>query len=570
MRKKYSASVLILLTLLLFLGACSSFPPPDENRLFRRFTMDLFRQEAAADTVTLHYTLENPESFGIQEPPVSLGTFRTSGSSYGAGLENCLALLDRFRYKKLNRQNQLTYDVLKYTLETALEGSAYPLYDEPLCPLTGVQAQLPVLLSEYSFRSPRDLDTYLSLLESIPDYFDSLIAFEQAKSRAGLFMSSRNARAIILECSTFTAQGKDHYLYSSFRSRLEDVGGLSDTQKEAYIAGHDRIIKTCVFPSYNRLAAALSALKNTGRSQNGLCYLPDGKRYYEFIVRRDTGSSRTIPQLQNLTREQIQEDLAAMQSVAAGTDSTGFLLPDTAPESIVASLEASASGYFPPLPDVNIEIKYVDKEMEEFLSPAFYLVPPLDHQTDNVIYINRGHLPDDLTLYTTLAHEGYPGHLFQHVYYASTGPDPLRTLLSFGGYTEGWATYVEMLSYYFTDLEPDQALLEQRNASVILGLYALADMGIHYDGWTLSETAALFGAFGIKDTGTLEEIYDLITADPGNYLKYYIGYAEFLDLKRTAVKEWGKDFSQKKFHKIILDTGPAPFSVLEQAVRMAS
>lgn len=175
-------------------------------------------------------------------------------------------------------------------------------------------------------------------------------------------------------------------------------------------------------------------------------------------------------------------------------------------------------------------------------------------------------MPDNLTLFTTLAHEGYPGHLYQTVYYSATNPDSIRSLLSFGGYTEGWATYSEMLSYYFAPLSDEQATLMQRNSSVILGLYALADMGIHYDGWTLLDTVSFFRDYGIQDTKTIEEIYNLIIADPGNYLKYYIGYVEFLELKKKAIEKWGDDFSQERFHKAILETGPAPFDILEEYV----
>ena len=173
------------------------------------------------------------------------------------------------------------------------------------------------------------------------------------------------------------------------------------------------------------------------------------------------------------------------------------------------------------------------------------------------------------SLFTTLAHEGYPGHLYQTVYYSATKHPPIRDLLSFGGYTEGWATYCEMLSYYYSPLSHDMATLLQHNASVILGLYALADMGIHYDGWTLAETVAFFRTYGITNEKTIEDIFDLIVADPGNYLKYYIGYVEFLELKKLAIKTWGDDFTQNQFHQCILDTGPAPFEILQKQIKNA-
>ena len=204
--------------------------------------------------------------------------------------------------------------------------------------------------------------------------------------------------------------------------------------------------------------------------------------------------------------------------------------------------------------------------MVEYFRPAFYMIPAIDNAKENVIYLNPGHMPDDLSLFTTLAHEGYPGHLYQTVYFNAAQPDPIRSLLNFGGYTEGWATYSEMLSYYFAPIEKEQATLMQRNNSVLLGLYALADMGIHYDGWTLLDTVSFFRSYGITDTEAIEEIYDLILSDPANYLKYYIGYVEFLELKKEAIEKWGKDFSQERFHQAVLDVGPAPFELIREYI----
>lgn len=223
-------------------------------------------------------------------------------------------------------------------------------------------------------------------------------------------------------------------------------------------------------------------------------------------------------------------------------------------------------GIFPEPPDADVQIKYVQKSLEEYLSPAFYMIPAIDNTQNNVIYINAGHIPDDLSLFTTLAHEGYPGHLYQNVYYMNQNPDPIRCLLGYGGYTEGWATYSEMMSYYFAPVPKENAVIMQKNTSILLGLYALADMGIHYDGWDLSDTIDFFSNYGITGSDTVSEIYNLIISDPANYLKYYIGYLEFLELKKYAIKEWGDDFTQERFHRIVLETGPAPFKILRRQI----
>lgn len=578
MRKKISAVILLLIfTSLVFFFACSG-SSRQVNAGFDNFTDELFRQEVQTNAITMHYTLKDPDTYGIHSMPNTLGTYSTDSSAACVFAENCLAVLRKYKYSLLSDENKLTYDILENYLETALEGAPYTLYDEPLSPMTGAQAQLPVLLSEYRFYSVNDIDTYLTLLENIPEYMDSLISFEQAKSDAGLFMASYTADDIIKECNSFVLMGNTNYLYSTFNSRIEEIEDLSQEAKDTYIAKNEELIENAVFPAYTNLKNALSALRTTGKNQNGLCYLPDGTGYYEYLVKSETGSSRSITELQDLTRAQMTEDLTVMQEILTSgkyntntqdneiQETSALILEDSNPAAILNELKNKLDGTFPEAPQVNTQIKYVQKEMEEYLSPAFYMVPAIDNTENNIIYINQGHIPDDLELYTTLAHEGYPGHLYQTVYFASTDPAPIRSILNFGGYTEGWATYSEMASYYYTSLDKSTATLLQRNSSVILGLYALADMGIHYDGWSLLDTVSFFREYGITDNETIENIYDLIIADPANYLKYYIGYVEFLELKRGAIEQWGEDFSQKRFHKAVLDIGPAPFDILRKYV----
>lgn len=567
MRKRLSLILTTLfLAVLIGLVSCNSGSSKKENKAFQDYTNNLFCQEVSSNTISLHYTLENPSSYGIDQAFVTFGNCTTDTDAICASAENALAVLHSYNRNQLSSENKLTYDVLESYLNLSLEEAYYALYEEPLAPLTGTQAQLPVLLSEYQFKSKSDIETYLKLLTTLPDYFQSIIDFEQAKSDAGLFMPSYSADDIIKECNAFVKMGENNYLYSSFTERLKQMN-LENTDYETYQQQNKEYIEKYIFPSYSQLASALQDLRTTGSNNNGLCYYSGGKSYYELVVKRETGSNRTVGELKKLTESQMKEDLTAMQEILADKSTETFSstepkLNDTDPSAILSELKSKLDGSFPAPPDVTTKIKYVQKSMEEYLSPAFYMVPAIDNTSDNVIYINQGHMQDDLALYTTLAHEGYPGHLYQTVYFQSLKPDPIRSLLNFGGYTEGWATYCEMLSYYYAPIPKEQAVLMQRNTSVILGLYALADMGIHYDGWTLMDAVSFFRQYGITDNNTIESIYDLIISDPANYLKYYIGYLEFLELKKEAIEKWGDAFTQENFHKEILEIGPAPFDVL--------
>ena len=552
---------------ILLLSGCQSETSAGQNRQFRQFTKQLFCQELSSNTISLHYTLKNPKEYDIRENEVTFGTFPTDNKNLLASVENLEEVLKTFDYNKLSVENSLTYDVLKCYLNMTERDAEYILYDEPMGLVSGVQTQLPVILSEYPFYEQSDVDTYLQLMKTTPEYFASLLKFEQKKSKAGLFMSDKMAEQVIEQCKAFRDMGENNYLYSTFAERVQTVTSLSDKQKSDYIQKNARMMKAYVLPAYDNLICAIEKLKGSGKNEQGLCYLPKGKDYYEQVVEASTGSTRSVEEIRDMTRRQMTEDLEAMERVMKISEKEVNASIPQNPTSILQDLQTKISTSFPKLPDTTYEVKYVPKAMQEHLSPAFYMIPAIDAYNENVIYVNEAQIGNNtMALFTTLAHEGYPGHLYQTVYFANTNPDPIRTVLNFGGYVEGWATYAEMCSYYLAPLTKDQATLLQKNSSIVLGLYTLADIGIHYDGWSREDAVAFYKKYGIGDEDNVNRIYDLILGSPGNYLKYYVGYVEFLELKKDWVKEYGSQASQKEFHKAVLDIGPAPFKVVEKYI----
>lgn len=551
---------------ILLLSGCQSETSAGQNRQFRQFTKQLFCQELSSNTISLHYTLKNPKEYDIRENEVTFGTFPTDNKNLLAAVENLEGVLKTFDYNKLSVENSLTYDILKCYLNMTERDAEYILYDEPMGLVSGVQTQLPVILSEYPFYEQSDVDTYLQLMKTTPEYFASLLKFEQKKSKAGLFMSDKMAEQVIEQCKAFRDMGENNYLYSTFAERVCTVTPLSDKQKSDYIQKNARMMKEYVLPAYDNLICTIEKLKGSGKNEQGLCYLPKGKDYYEQVVEASTGSTRSVEEIRDMTRRQMTEDLEAMERVMKISEKEVNASIPQNPTSILQDLQTKILTSFPELPDTTYEVKYVPKAMQEHLSPAFYMIPAIDAYNENVIYVNEAQIGNTMALFTTLAHEGYPGHLYQTVYFANTNPDPIRTILNFGGYVEGWATYAEMCSYYLAPLTKDQATLLQKNSSIVLGLYTLADIGIHYDGWSRENAIAFYKKYGIGDEDNINRIYDLILGSPGNYLKYYVGYVEFLELKKDWVKEYGSQASQKEFHKAVLDVGPAPFKVVEKYI----
>lgn len=567
--KIHKKFLFLTLACIIFITACGKISiPTNANTAFRNFTLCFFQQEVASNTINLHYSLQEPAKYGIVEFPITLGSYDMSEVATLASIENWESALHKFSPNALSEENKLTYDILSHYFETLRQDVSYHLYQEPLSPVTGIHAQLPVLLAEYQLNNQKDAETYLSLLKTLPNYFASLARFEQQKSSVGLFMSDAVADEVIAQCNAFVAMDDENYLLSTFEERVKNIEKLTTEDQKKLIQENKDTIKSFVLPAYESLAGSIASLKGTGTNTQGLCKFPEGKEYYSHLVASETGSNRTISELKELINAQILSDLQDSRNVLSENPN---ILEETdsiteSPETILQSLQSKISKAFPLSAEVNVNVKYVPTALEEYLSPAFYLIPAIDNFSENTIYINQGHSLTDINLFTTLAHEGYPGHLYQTTYFASTDPDPVRSLLGYSGYVEGWATYAEMCSYYLSPLSKPHASLLQKNNSIILGLYAAADIGIHYDGWTLEDTVKHFATYGIDDEAVIADIYNYILGDPANYLKYYVGYVEILELKKKYMNQKGQDFSQKEFHKELLEVGPAPFEVVRKYV----
>lgn len=570
-RKKQCVSIVcsisILFSSIFFLNGCEATFLEEkksskevENERFTSFTEKLFYKEVAASQISLHYTLKEPEAYGIDKADTAYGTIQTDSTQIKTAAENIQQALYAFSYEKLNVKNKITYDLLKQYLRSLREEADYLYYEEPLNTVNGVQTQIPIVLSEYQFYDRTDVEAYLDVLSETRDYFQQIIAFEREKADNGLFLSDEMADQVLEQCNAFLAMGNGNYLYSTFVSRIGELQELSEKEKSDYIQQNARQMEEQVYPAYEDLIQAVKELKGKGTNEKGLCYFPEGRKYYEWYIQQSVGVTDTIQELEQLTRRQISEDITGMEEAVNEAKQAAAILEDGKAERILEKLKKGIGTAFPEIPKTSLRIKYVPEEMQEHLSPAFYMIPAIDYTEENVIYVNQIQMRDDLALFTTLAHEGYPGHLYQTIFFESTNPDPVRSILNFGGYVEGWATYAEMCSYYLMPLSKTQAAILQKNSSVILALYALADMGIHYEGWSRMDTVEFYARYGIKDAKTIDKIYNLILGSPGNYLKYYIGYIKFLELKKEWIKSGNQ--SQKEFHKAVLSVGPAPFEIV--------
>lgn len=603
--KKFFIPLLFLICFLTFLVVRTLTYSYFINRRFRACTNTIFTTDISGNPLNLHYTLAYPESSGIKDYSLSLGTFDpTQLSGQKILLENRRTMINAFPARDLSPDNRLTQQILSLYYETQLLPARQYLLDEALSPSLGTQAQLPILLAEYTFRKEDDVRNYLKLLTSVDSYLESILSFEKLKAQNGTFMSDATADRIISQCSAFIKDPDDNYLASVFSEKIQSLSGISEQKKAAYQKLHNQILTGQVLPAYQSLIDGLYLLKGSGKNPGGLCQFAGGKAYYEYLIKSSCGIYDTVPEIQSRLIHQFQTDLSlATKLMGSSTATPSFakdvFLPiskaetgtpsgifsfsaglidaasglsftstpsaaETSPEQILEDLQKQIQTDFPAVPSTSYEVKYVHPDLEEHLSPAFYLTPPIDTLSPNDIYINRHANMSGLELYTTLAHEGFPGHLYQTITFASSAPDPVRYLPAMGGYVEGWATYAESFAYTYYQPDSTDGQLAWLNRSLNLCMMSLLDTVIHYNSWNQERCATFLSQLGITDNTIQKEIYQVIVEDPANYLKYYLGYLQFLDLQQEVRELAGDAFHLHSFHQKVLSAGPCQFPILKQ------
>lgn len=585
-----------------------------ENSRFESFTENLFRAEVSANTLTLHYALADPASQGIKKSAVSLGTVSSDAASAEETARLCQNYekqLKNFHYSRLSKDNQLTLDMLLLYFHTRASLGKNYILDEPLGPSLGIQAQLPVLLAEYAFYTKEDISDYLKLLGTIKPYFQSILDFEKEKISSGCFMSNTTLDRILKQCSSFIQNPDSNYMDDIFAQKLKTFSNpkLSQKDQEELCTYHHKLIIQQVIPAYQELVSGLKTLRGSGKNSRGLAYFEGGRAYYLYLLQSQTGTYVPVKKIEQRLSAQLLKDYEEIQTLLKSDPSLASSLSQYStaitltPSQMLEKLPSLMAGDFPELKNTTYELRSVHESMKSFLSPAFYLTPPVDTGSPNVIYINNSGRSTSLELFGTLAHEGFPGHLYQTVSFSRSKPANIRYLITSSGYVEGWATYVESYAYQYaaslmTNLSRNSASsdfhdsdisgtsdtsgkssisnmssasnatrLAWLNRSMNLCIYSLIDIGIHYRGWEQARVAAFLKAFGITNASAASEIYQYIVETPGNYLKYYWGYLNFLDLKKSCQNSMGADFDLKKFHRKIMEIGPVQFPILEKYLK---
>lgn len=548
---------------------------------FSVFLDEFFQEYATADSLSFHYTVSHPEELNLELPAPSLGQFsKESLLASNNTAAHYLTRLQSFSKESLTTDEQFTYDLVGYALMQSILPEEALLYDSPLGPTTGLQTQLPVLLAEYRFSSLKDVEDYFLLLEDMPRYFSQLCDFERARSAAGTGSCAEVLSRILLQCKAFVEDPGNNFLIESFRDRLTVLPDLTPEQTAELCIRNQKLVFTKVIPAYEQLIETLEGLIDTSVPAVGLAAFPGGAGYYESLVKSNTGSDKSIEELELMLQKSLTENMRtmavlyqseALQKELATYMKQGLSLQANSSVSatehssgVLTQLQTRICNDFPAPAEASFRVESVHPSLEDFISPAFYLVPPFDCYTDNVIYINGAKCSAE-SLYSTLAHEGYPGHLYQNTFFASTSPHPVRMLLNFTGYDEGWGTYAELYSYQYADCSEElrRFLIAEQIAG--LCLYSLSDIRIHYHGADFTAVSAFLQEYGFSPEAA-EEIFYTQLAEPGIYLPYSVGYLEICELRDLYLNLEGAGASLLPFHTFLLETGPAPFKLLKEAL----
>lgn len=610
---KYFITSLLIVVSSIFLTSCDScvISQPKEN--FKPFTESVFKTLVGSDELTSNYLFINPNDFGLERYEPSLPT-PSKQEALGLLMINLyLGQIKGFNYEELNVDEQITYDIIVDLLENinAQTPEMSYLSNDYLGSYLGYQAQLPLLLTEYKFKDIIDVNNYFKFLDLVPETFKKYYEFEVEKADNGYGMPDFVIDKVVNQCDSFIGgmMSDDHFMISTINKKIDSLEFLTIEEKEQYKKLNIEKVRGPLTEGYKYVKENLPTLKGKATNNMGLAHyvLEDGttigKDYYEIAFKKAVGYDISVAdaidyidnklKIYEDQRTYFSELLKNKPYLIDEINNVKFM--DNTPEEQIKLYQTIIDGHFPKLNlsnELTVNINYIDKAMEDHFSPAAYMTSAIDEFKNENIYLNnksiiievkdeQGNLiTDELGnpildydynyLYTTLAHEGFPGHLYQNVYFKNQDVNIIRKVLKNKGYLEGWATYAERYMYKLLDGYNqdviDYYIYQEEFQSAI---YSRLDMGIHYDGWTLEETHEFLSKYYVITIESTKDTYERLIEVPNNSQYYYFTYFKFMDLFNKVSQELGPNFNVEDFHKQILDCGPIPLKYVEKRVLAA-
>ena len=551
----------------------------EKLKSFSEFCDDEFRETIESDSFTAHYTVSDLSGYGIEfdDDDYTLGEISWDDLKNGEKeIKKELKRLYQYNRKDLTEDEKITYDCLESYFLTQQELAKWYKMENLFAVHSGMAANLSTNFIEYSFYKQDDVDHYLMYVKDVPRYVEQVCDITRKQAEDGYFMPDKVADLVIEQCEQYL-DSEDDPLIDSFNAKIETLG-LSESEKKEYISRNEEYVREYFQPSYQMMIDLMEELKGTAKNQGGLAGFGDeGKKYYEAIVKDKTSSDYSVDEIKDML-DDAASDILKQASAILMVDYDCYeealsYQPDMDdPEEVLEFLINNIKNDFPNPVTLDYNIEYQSKACEVEGTIAYYMPCRIDDTSVNNMKVNGSAVEgNSMMLYTTLAHEGYPGHLYEFTgFYDNDDVPDVRKLLDFIGATEGWAEYVSGCVLDYLELSDNAATMYELNEFLTYVVISRLDIGVNYEGWDLDDAYDYLSSyFQVDDNYDDEEnvvssMYYEVVGDPGVYLPYTLGHMFMNDMREKAEKELGSSFDAKEYHEWLMNVGVAPFSVYDK------
>lgn len=560
---------------------CSKKDTGEEQKKFDEFMKQEFVDAMEQSYPNTHIILENPKDYGVDTSKTKIqidkemneATFKENKELN----EKSAKAFKEFDRDSLSDEQKETYDIYSYMLDyvTEMNDSKFDYMSMPLESMTGMHTQLPTMFSDWTLRNEQDVKDVITLMKSVRPYMDSILEYTKKQEEKGTLML--DITSVKEYCEKVVKEDVNSSVLTGLNESIDNLK-LGDEKTDQYKAELKKAFKEYFLPAYSDIIKTMKELDSSKNNAMGLSHMENGKEYYELLFKQATGTDKSVEDIKTELNSMAKSSLLGVQSVISknkdlydqyvnGKIKTKY--KDF--ESMLKDLDKDIKDDFPSVGTLDYQIKPIGEDLASGGVAAYFNIPALDGTTPKQIRVNM--LKDALDVQTletfsTVAHEGIPGHMYQIAYAYKNVKDPWRnSMASYLGYTEGYATYMELYSLKYLDGVSEDAVKLQQNMVVYQDcLVALADIGIHYEGWTKEDTSKFLEENGLAVTD-ISDFYNQLQANPTAFLSYYVGYVQLANLKKDAQDELKDKFNDKDFHEAILKSGAAPFSVVEENVK---
>jgi len=541
---------------------------------FHALDLDVFRWYATSDGYSYHMFIDDPKNFGIDRANVkmTLGEFTeedTARMTKEAGVY--LERLNAIDREQIKPESQFSYDVLNEFLTDYAAENLYEYYYEPLTEYSGLHSNMPLSFALFELKNVQDVEDYLTLLADMPRYMGQVLAYEQKRAELDMFMTEPALDAILEDCKAIIDTKDTSFLYVTFNEGIDKLTDLTPEQAKAYKDKNESLLKNEYIDSFQTLYDGLDKLRKNCRTyEEAAKYTDLQKKYFEYSMQSAGCNYLSVEE----TLEMLKTELNYLlyQVIQIGNEN-----PDINDKQIQVTsgsmqedldyLQNLIQPILPVLPEHNVTLTDVPEELQNQFAPAAYVIPALDDWKDNTIYINTA--TEDPTLLLTLAHEGYPGHMYQYIYQRSMDNLGLmQRAANFSGYAEGWAQFAEFLTVENQKQYDEDYVRYNFDYGQIANsiLPAIISILVNYYGYSDEALENAITELGFDGKYVASIYYNTVIDQPYYFFDYAIGYCQLAQLYRDTQSELGDKFDIAAFLKTYLDLGPANFDLIKERI----